>query len=54
MPLAQSEAMIARLKDCGVTCELKVRADKGHFGPWVAEDLPALAGWFDAHLIGRK
>lgn len=54
VPLSQSEAMIAKLKGCGVPCELKVRADKGHFAPWVAEDLPALADWFDGHLLAKR
>ncbi|QDU23686.1 alpha/beta hydrolase [Urbifossiella limnaea] len=53
VPLTQSEAMVARLKDCGVTCELVVRAGRAHFGPWVAGDVPTLAGWFDAHLLGK-
>lgn len=54
VPLTQSEAMIARLKECGVTCELQVRADRGHFGPWVVVEFPTLAGWFDAQLLGKK
>jgi acetyl esterase/lipase len=52
VPLAQSEVMIAKLKACGVACELKVRAGKGHFGPWVAKDIPAMVGWFDKYLPG--
>lgn len=51
VPLAQSAALIARLKDCGVACELKVRAGRGHFGPWVAGDVPVLADWLDTHLL---
>ncbi|QDU21924.1 Prolyl oligopeptidase family protein [Urbifossiella limnaea] len=54
VPLSQSETLIAKLMDCGATCELKVKPGKGHFGPWVAPDLPSLADWFDVHLLSKK
>jgi acetyl esterase/lipase len=55
VPLAQSEAMIQKLKDCGVQCKLIVKKGKAHFElGWVVPELPTLADWFDAHLLGKK
>ena len=50
VPLQQSEALIARLKQCNVTCDLVVKKGKGHFWMDIAKDLPTLADWFDKHL----
>ena len=49
MPLQQSEALIARLKACNVTCDLIVRKGKGHFWIDIGKDLSTLADWFDKH-----
>ena len=54
VPFAQSEALIAKLKGCGVACDLAARDGDKHFHPGVAADIPALADWFDRHLLGRK
>jgi acetyl esterase/lipase len=54
VPLAQSEAMIAKLTQSGVECELVVRKGKAHFGAWVVKDIPVLADWFDRHLLAKK
>jgi predicted esterase len=53
VPLQQSEALIARLKQCNVTCDLVVKKGKGHFWIDIAKDLPTLADWFDKHLCGK-
>jgi acetyl esterase/lipase len=50
VPLQQSEALIARLKACNVTCDLIVRKGKGHFWFDMGKDLSTLADWFDKHL----
>ena len=50
VPLQQSEALIARLKECNVTCDLIVKKGKGHFWFDIGNDLSTLADWFDKHL----
>jgi acetyl esterase/lipase len=54
VPIAQSEAMIKKLKACGVESKLRVMEGKKHFGLWVIFELPKLADWFDIHLLGKK
>lgn len=54
VPIDQSRRLIARLKECGVTCELAERAKQKHFGPWALKELPALAEWFDKALAAKK
>jgi acetyl esterase/lipase len=55
VPIAQSERMIAELKKCEVTCELRTKPGAGHFEiKWVRPELPKLADWFDTHLVARR
>jgi acetyl esterase/lipase len=50
VPLEQSEAMVARLKEVGVAAELVVRKGRKHDFSDGAEDLVAIVDWFDQHL----
>ncbi|HJZ58831.1 MAG TPA: prolyl oligopeptidase family serine peptidase [Gemmataceae bacterium] len=50
VPIEQSKALVARLKGCGVACELEVKPGAGHGWRTLASDVPRLADWFDAHL----
>ncbi len=54
IPIDQSRRFVAKLKECGVACELAERAKQKHFGPWALKDLPALADWFDKTLAPKK
>lgn len=54
VPIAQSEALVAKLKGCGVTCELKVVRGKHHYGLWIFKEIPFLVEWFDKHLPAKK
>jgi acetyl esterase/lipase len=53
VPIEQSKTLIAKLKACGVYCELVVKAGKGHYWLGMEKDLPTLADWFDKHLLGK-
>jgi acetyl esterase/lipase len=53
VPIQQSEALIARLRQCNVTCDLIVKKGKGHFWIDIGKDLPTLGDWFDRHLCGK-
>jgi len=53
VPLQQSEALIARLKECQVICDLVVKKGKGHFWIDIAKDVPTVADWFDRHLFDK-
>jgi acetyl esterase/lipase len=53
VPIQQSEALIARLKECRVACDLVVKKGKGHFWLDIGNDLPRLGEWFDKHLCGK-
>ena len=50
VPLEQSEAMVARLKEVGVAAELVVRKGRKHDFSDGAKDLVAIVDWFDQHL----
>jgi acetyl esterase/lipase len=50
VPLQQSEAMVARLKEAGVVAELVVRKGRKHDFSDGARDLVAIVDWFDQHL----
>jgi len=55
VPIAQSEAMIKKLKESGVESKLLVKKGERHFEVvWVVKELPTLADWFDIHLLGKK
>ena len=53
VPLSQSEAMVAKLKACGVETELVVKPGKGHLWLGIGQDIPTLADWFDRHLQSK-
>jgi acetyl esterase/lipase len=55
VPIAQSEAMIEKLKGCGVESKLLVKKGKAHFEVvWVVKELPTLADWFDQQFFKKK
>ena len=53
IPIAQSEAMIAKLKSFGVPCELVAKPGKGHAWYGMNKDVPPMVDWFDRHLLGK-
>ena len=50
VPVQQSEAMVARLKEVGVDAKLVVKPKAGHGWLTMPLDMEAFAEWFDAHL----
>lgn len=52
VPVEQSRALVAKLKGCGVACELKEKPGAGHFWFGIEKDVPALVAWFDKCLAG--
>lgn len=50
VPVEQSRALVAKLKGCGVACELSVKPKAGHGWFGIEKDVPAFADWFDTHL----
>ena len=54
VPVQQSEAMVAKLKDAGVDAKLVVKPNAGHGWVTMTLDMEAFADWFDAHLPRRK
>ncbi|MFV2069432.1 MAG: alpha/beta fold hydrolase [Pirellulales bacterium] len=54
VPLQQSQAMLAALKEAGIPAELIVKPGGGH--PWftIAEEVEVMANWFDRQLIGNR
>jgi acetyl esterase/lipase len=54
VPITQSQAMIEKLKKCGVESKLLEMKGNKHFDFWVVFELPKLADWFDIHLLGKK
>lgn len=50
VPVEQSRTLVAKLKGCGVACELSVKPKAGHFWLGIEKDVPVLADWFDKHL----
>jgi acetyl esterase/lipase len=53
VPIQQSELMIARLKEAGVTAELVVKPGAAHGWPDLAQDLAKFADWFDKYLAKK-
>jgi acetyl esterase/lipase len=52
VPLQQSEAIVARLREVGVPVELVVKKGGGHgWKDFWQQDMPVLADWFDKHLL---
>ena len=50
VPVQQSEAMVAKLKEAGVDAKLVVKPNAGHGWITMALDMEAFADWFDAHM----
>ena len=50
VPIQQSEAMVARLKEVGVDAKLVVKPKSGHGWITMPLDMEVFADWFDAHL----
>jgi len=50
VPVQQSEAMVAKLREAGVAARLVVRPDAGHGWLTMGHDFLDFADWFDAHL----
>ena len=50
VPLQQSEAFVAKLKEAGVPHKLVVKAGAGHGWLTIPKDIEAFADWFDEHL----
>ncbi len=50
VPLQQSEAIVARLKEAGVDAKLVVKPGAGHGWLGMGGDMASIADWFDAHL----
>jgi acetyl esterase/lipase len=53
VPLQQSEAMMAKLKEAGVPSELIVQKGGGHDGEVVKANLPQVLAWFDKYLAKK-
>ena len=54
VPVEQSKAMVAKLKERGAACELKVKQGREHFGLWIISEVPTLVDWLDKHLLTKK
>jgi acetyl esterase/lipase len=54
VPVEQSKALVAKLKECGVACELTIKPGKGHWWLGIEKDVPALVDWFDKYLTPKK
>jgi acetyl esterase/lipase len=50
VPLQQSEIMVAKLKEAGVTCELIISKGRGHDPQIIQEQRPSMIEWFDKYL----
>jgi acetyl esterase/lipase len=53
VPLAQSEKLVAALKEAGVPVELIVKKGGGHPWPTIPEEVQVMADWFDKQLGGK-
>jgi acetyl esterase/lipase len=52
VPIQQAEGFVAKAKEAGVPAKLVVKPGRQHGWPDLAQDLPALADWFDHYLRG--
>jgi len=53
VPVQQSEAMVAKLKEAGVDAKLVVKPKAGHGWLTMPRDMEDFADWFDAHLVKK-
>jgi acetyl esterase/lipase len=54
VPLQQSQAFVARLKEAGVEGKLVVKRGAGHGWLDLIKDIDQFVDWFDAHLQARR
>lgn len=54
VPIQQAETFVKRAQEAGVDAKLIAKPGVAHGWPKIEEDLPALADWFDEHLLGVK
>jgi dipeptidyl aminopeptidase/acylaminoacyl peptidase len=54
VPIQQSDTFVRRAQEAGVDAKLIVKPGVAHGWPKIEEDIPALADWFDQHLLGAK
>ena len=52
VPIQQSEAIVARLKEVGVPAQLVVKPG-GFHTPQLVRDMPTIADWFDKYLLKK-
>lgn len=50
VPIQQSEAMVAKLKEAGVPAELLVKKGKKHLWVGMDQDMGTMLDWLDKHL----
>jgi acetyl esterase/lipase len=50
VPIAQAEAIVAKLKEVGVLAVLVTKKGAGHGWAGIDKDIPTIADWFDKHL----
>ncbi len=54
VPVQQSEAMVAKLKEAGVDAKLVVKPKAGHGWMTMPRDMEDFADWFDAHMVKKE
>lgn len=54
MPIQQAETFARRSREAGATAKVVAKPGAAHGWPKIEADLPALADWFDEHLLGIK
>jgi acetyl esterase/lipase len=54
VPLQQSELIVGKFKEAGVTAELVVKPGGAHPWPGIDKDFPLLADWFDKYLAKKS
>jgi acetyl esterase/lipase len=53
VPIQQAEAIVAKLKEAGVSAELVVKQGASHGWAHLERDWPAIADWFDEQLSAK-
>lgn len=54
VPIQQAEIMVEALKKAGIPAKLVTKPGASHGWPKIAEDMVAIADWFDEHLVAKK
>lgn len=52
VPIQQAETFARGAREAGAVAQVIGRPGAAHGWPKIEEDLPALADWFDEHLLG--